>query len=310
MRKSISQNRGIVLIAVYFLIATFLILGGVFFRRVFTEKEAARTQIDIDSCRYLAGAGLNHGIVWLKANLPEYSGSDKFELVYNSGKISLGKGSYIVRAYADKDNQYQYLAVSTGYIDTGPKTHAMRKTLIAEVQAEPEEEFPFQYAIETSGELIIHGNPEINGEVNKGATLDFLSLFGCEKEKMKSDGDTHLYTDTLYEPIDGITWVDVTPETELMVTGNLAGSGILIINGDVHFGGTIDFDGIIYVIGALELAGTPTINGTILAESGTDIDTTVSGSAVTITYNKDKIFEALEDLLGFKFIKVVSWRES
>ncbi len=50
------------------------------------------------------------------------------------------------------------------------------------------------------------------------------------------------------------------------LTGNVTGSGILIITGDLDIHGTITFNGLVYVLGSLTVTGTATINGAIMVK--------------------------------------------
>ncbi|OGX18540.1 MAG: hypothetical protein A3K83_07620 [Omnitrophica WOR_2 bacterium RBG_13_44_8b] len=108
-------------------------------------------------------------------------------------------------------------------------------------------------------------------------------------------------------PVDGITWVDLSPGEELRISSDTwSGSGLLVVGGDAQItGGT--FNGILYVIGKLRMSGNPVINGSVLAESQAEIDTTLTGN-VTISYDSGAITSALGPL-GFVAPVIVSWEE-
>ena len=168
----------------------------------------------------------------------------------------------------------------------------------------------FPYSIDTTTELEIKGNAvTINGTYREeDNTINFTNMFGISKTTMKA-GATHLYTNSNFNsPVDGITWVDVASGSTLDISGNLNGSGILVVNGNAKFSGTVVFDGIIYVIGTLTMTGNVTTNGTVIAESSAEADTTLRGS-VEVSYNLSQIEDALTNV-QFLSKQIVSWKES
>jgi len=147
-----------------------------------------------------------------------------------------------------------------------------------------------------------------NDSSKEHSTLDFSDLFGVTKAQMQA-GAAHSYTAGSFgAPVDGITWVDVPSGDTLNVSGNLTGSGVLVINGNAHFSGTVVFDGIIYVIGTLTMTGNVITSGSVLAESSTTVDTTITGN-VTINYDIGKITAALVGVASLNK-QVVSWKSN
>ncbi len=198
-----------------------------------------------------------------------------------------------------------YTIISTGTVTHPYGTQVSRK-VTATVKTGAKDASKFKYGIETTGALKTSGGIDIvpADSWKQNSTLDFSDLFGVTKAQMQA-GATHSYTDSNFgAPIDGITWV----EAPLGFTiGNLPySSGVLVINGDVHFSGNLVFDGIIYVIGKLTMTGTITANGGVLAESGAEL-TKLSGN-VTINYDVDKITAALDPVASLTK-QIVSWRE-
>jgi hypothetical protein len=169
----------------------------------------------------------------------------------------------------------------------------------------------FQHAIRTTVELRIQGSVDINGPYEDYAAFSFPDLFDNSQEDVE-DAATHVYTDPANNvtPIDGITWVNLSPGEELRITSKTwIGSGLLVVAGDCQItGGT--FDGIIYVMGKLRMSGNPVINGSILSESDTEVveDTTVTGN-VTINYDAAAIADALAFLDFIAPVESVAWRE-
>lgn len=288
--KSLKDKRGIILVACYCLVAVLFILGGAFLFRSITENKFAEIEKTYIQAFYLAEAGVADAIEKLPSSL--VTGTLKAGYTYSATITPLPLSP-----------QY-YQIVSIGSVSVGAGSIDRSITVIVELDNE------FSYAIETEGDLDIRGNVDINppGSQNENVVLDFEELFGISKEAMKAKA-THLYDENTFgAPVDGITWVEVTSGGELVTAGNLQGSGILVVEGDMHISGTEEFDGIIYVIGQLTITGTPTINGTILAESGADIDTTIRGR-VTINFDIDEITDALSGQ-GFLPTEVISWHEA
>jgi hypothetical protein len=183
----------------------------------------------------------------------------------------------------------------------------LESNLLVTVQTEPPNATNFQHAIESNGDIVTRGSVDINGTENPYAELNFSSFFTATQDQIKESAD-YLYDENNFaEPVEGITWVDVTPGEELTTAGNLQGTGILIVNGDCHMSGTESFDGIIYVIGGLTITGNVNIDGSVLSGSETNIDTELKGN-VTINYDQTAIGSALSGL-GYASKAIVSWQQ-
>ncbi len=284
------NKKGFALVVSLLTVLALSILLAGFFLKSINEKHLAERYANSIKAFWLAEAGIAEGI----NNLP--------------GNVSncLQDGyCYSVLVVKLSDEYYQINSIGTVSLASGEKAE---KELQVIVKVNRPDSSNFSHAIETTGELQTRGRAyTINGTINEEAALNFADLFECSKEEMESAA-TYLYDDVLPEPINGITWVNTTDGNELTVAGNIQGSGILVIAGDVHFSGTIDIDGIVYVIGKLRMSGTPTINGAILAESQAEVDTRIVGH-VTINYNPDTISSALISLQGMSS-EVVSWQEA
>jgi len=269
-------------------LALSILLAGFFLKSINEKGLAERHAYNIKAF-WLAEAGIAESV----NNLP------------NNVSNCLQDGHCYATVVLELSGEY-YQINSVGTVSL-PSGGQVEKELEVVVKVNRPDASNFPDAIQTTGELITKGRAyTINGTINEQAALNFADLFECSKEEMELWA-THYYSDQLLEPIDGITWVDTTDGNELTVAGNLQGSGILVIFGDVHFSGTLDINGIVYVIGKLRMSGTPTINGTILAESQADIDTTIVGH-VTINHNTEIISNALIFLQGVSS-EIVSWKE-
>ncbi len=175
------------------------------------------------------------------------------------------------------------------------------------VQTEPPDLSNFQHAIESNGDIIEKGNVTINGTKNPYAELNFSSLFTATKDEIKNNADYVYNENNFGEPIEGITWVEVSAGEELKTAGNLQREGIVVVDGDCHISGTEDYDGIIYVIGGLTITGTVDINGAVFSESETNIDTELKGDP-TLTHDEDVISDALSNL-NYLNKEVIAWQK-
>ena len=149
---------------------------------------------------------------------------------------------------------------------------------------------------------VVHGtrDPEYYKEDSNFAFADLFCFSTTEIRALST-----VYNDTWPEGnITGINWV-IAPHSHF--TGNIVGSGILIIEGDLKVTGTIDFDGVVYVIGDLDLAGTSYVGGSVLAESSATVTTGLAGTC-DIEHNITKVEDAL-DLIKYRSPQIVSWKE-
>ncbi|MCM8796722.1 MAG: hypothetical protein NC923_02410 [Candidatus Omnitrophica bacterium] len=282
-------------VLVFSLIFTLVIasLVAAFYFKATSENQMARRFLNSTKALWLAEAGIS-----------QVKGSPG--LSSKNGNLGNANESYnaVVALIVDP----YYSITSTGTVVTA-NGKSVSRTVKATVQTGSVDSTKFPYAIQTTTDLEIKGSASItpSNSWQEYATLNFNDLFGISKDTMKANA-THYYTDSTFGiPVDGITWVDVASGTTMNVTGNLTGSGILIINGNVKFAGTITFDGIIYVIGTLTMTGNSTINGAVLAESSTTVDTTLSGNA-DINYNTTDISNALTNV-QFLTKNIVAWQE-
>ncbi|MFH1856303.1 MAG: hypothetical protein ABH836_03610 [Candidatus Omnitrophota bacterium] len=221
-------------------------------------------------------------------------------------KKLLGNGNYKTSTMSVLDFNNRWTTVSSGEVgDVDKKIQVAWKQLGSAIN----------YAILTEGVLDIKGNASIDTDEDgtpneegedylENVTLSFQDTFGISKAEMKSRATIN-YTDPANNqvPVSGITWVDFDSGTEFEITTTgWSGSGILVVDGDLKItSGT--FNGVIWVIGTLKISGNPTIKGALLVESGTEVDTTVTGTA-DITYAPNEI----NDLFSY-LRETLSWKE-
>jgi cytoskeletal protein CcmA (bactofilin family) len=306
MLKIFKSQKGIALILVYSLLVILIGILGVFFYTSIQSMQTAQRRVDFTRAFYAAESGIDKKLQDL-LDMSTLEG----ELVDTEGNIT---AIYKVDA-PEKLTGNKWRIASIGYSPadiSGPRS---------KVKIEVIAEKNFSYAIETEGDLEIRGQASRNidpDETNPySENIDFEALFGITKDEMKAMAKYVYDEDTFGEPVDTITWVDVSNGQELTIAGRLEGSGILVVSGDVHIAGTgrpphdVKFEGIIYIIGSLTITGNATIDGTVLVESGADTDTTISGN-VTIIYDPEAIESALEYLgLDSNLVKpkIISWYE-
>ena len=293
-----ANNRGVALVFSLLLSLILTSLLGALYLNVVSESQQANQHVNSTRAFWLAEAGIST----VKTN-PGLSGA--------SG--SLGGANYTYNVSSPTPvlgtNDY-WKVVSTGTVRLPrlPSDLIISRTISVIVETGMVDPSKFPHAIRTTADLVLKGAAHINGtSTQNDNTINFADMFGVSKSIMKA-GATHLYTDFNFgAPVNGITWVDVASGNTLTISGNLSGSGILVVNGNVHISGTVDFNGIIYVIGALTMTGTVETNGSVIAESSATADTLLKGT-VDINYDHDQIMAALGNVQLLNK-EIVAWRE-
>lgn len=287
------NKRGIALIFSLLVVVVLSILSVSFFFKTITENNLVKRYVNSTRAFWLAEAGIAEAIY----NMPNDT----------SGSIGSSNYTYSTDTFLLSGEYYQIDSTGSVQLPTGD---TLMRSVSVVVRTSPVDPNKFQHAIRTTVELDVRGNVDINGPTEEFANIIFSDLFDHTKEDVKSFASNY-YLDPPVDvtPVSGLTWVDLSAGQELRISSDTwQGSGILIVNGDAQItGGT--FNGILYIIGRLRMSGNPTINGTILAESDTEIveDTTVTGN-VTINYDFDAIANAL-NILQFIIPEITSWRE-
>lgn len=294
-----SGKRGIALIMSFFVILVITILGATFFSRVMNENKLVRRYVESARALWLAEAGVAQAMV----NLPSAD---------TSGILGGDNFHYDAHTAVQPSTNEYYTIDSTGTVDMGNLGQVQRRLKVA-VRVIPIDPTKFDKTIEATGILDVKSAAvyiEDPPGSESQATFIFSDLFQHSKEEVKSLA-THHYTDPANnpQPVDGITWVDLSQGNELMITisGGWHGSGILIVAGNAIInGGT--FDGIIYVIGTLTMQGNPVIHGTVLVENATSLDEDKLAGTPDLYYDPDIIGGAV-DPLKFSSQSIVSWEE-
>lgn len=288
------NKKGVVLILGVLVVVVLSTLLASFFYKTMNEHNMVRRHVNSIRAFWLAEAGIAEGIRQIPNNTSGWV--DDINHYYNVTTTHLN-GTY-------------YCINSTGSVALPPSGLIQRRVsaVVETNQAIPNK---FQYAIETTVDLITKGSVDINpnDSYKEFSTLNFADLFGFTKETIRSyaqDYFNHLYTGGIPDgaSVSGITWVE-SPGT---VAGNWHGDGILVFVGDTHISGSIVFDGIIYVIGKLTITGTVVTSGSVLAESSAEVEKTELKGNPTLNYDQAAIENALS-VLQFLSARIVSWRE-
>jgi len=300
------NKRGVALVFAFLVSMVLFILLGSFFLKSMNENNLVRRYINSTRAFWVSEAGVAAAI----KNLP------------NNGTGNLGNYSYQwTTAYRTTISSSDYYDITSTGIVAFPSGGDIRRTVNVVVKRGSVDPSAFQYGIQAANDLCFGGascnkNPNdfLDPDICDGhpcwkesdTTINFPNLFVGYTQSDVQAIATH-YTDTTFPgAVSGVTWVDVAAGNTLMVTGSETGSGVLIINGNVHFGGTYQFYGVIYVLGTLTARGTFDAYGSMVVASTSDVDS-INGTP-EFHYNWTYVESALQNLSN-SFSKIVSWRE-
>ncbi|MCX7927116.1 MAG: hypothetical protein N2606_03150 [Candidatus Omnitrophica bacterium] len=298
MNDIVRDNRGMVLVLSFFVILILAGLASSFYYKQINHMFLVRRYINSTRALWAAEAGIQ----------------DVRDNKLNGSSVSGTVGNANYTATINRiglTNYYQVVSQGTA----GNITRVVK----AVVSTRDVDSNKFKYGIESNVDIIFKGSSKVWGEnttpnpppaktrdpnyYKENSIFSFADLFGFSTTEIKSL--SNIYNQTFPSGnFSGINWV-IAPKTRF--TGNVYGSGILIIEGDCRIAGTINFDGVIYVMGELDMSGTSFVNGSILVESAANVDTTVSGTA-DIQHNYTKISQALDNI-RFRSPRIVSWEE-
>lgn len=139
MALNIKNERGIILIAAYLVIMVLLIFASIFASRSINEKNLATRQKNLAQAFYLAEAGLDRGLLWLRSCGSPPSGTAAFDPL--AGAQSLGQGTYSISIDPDDNNPGNYLKrykiISTGTVGD------ITQQLVNEVQTDSYARFAY-----------------------------------------------------------------------------------------------------------------------------------------------------------------------
>lgn len=302
-------KRGVALIITFMVIVVLTILGSAIISCTITERFLTQRYVESTKAFWLAEAGLNHALSELRSDYTVDSASCKWQ-------ANLGAGRYCVDL-SDEDANGRRTLIAHGYIPSTTPSRAERKiSVLVEGSggSNPSNPGLIEYSIDTTGELHIGGSAKTvpPASSHQGSNLDFDEVFGMSEDAVKAlavkaaaEGKGYVYTDppTNQEPVNGITWIELTGSNKFNISGQWSGSGLLIVNGngqnvalEITGSGDMTFTGMIWVIGKIKIAGKAEITGAIFAESSTGIESDVTGNS-TISFSIPAV-EGAFGLLG------------
>ncbi|MFA5356565.1 MAG: hypothetical protein WC301_04080 [Candidatus Omnitrophota bacterium] len=301
------NKRGIALITAFMVIVVLTILGAATFFQSISERLISQRYLESKRAFWLAEAGLSMGLAQLKVDFNNLNGI---------AATALGRGQYSVDPILVEGTNRRI--TSRGYIPSAAQPRAQRViTALAQgFGANPSNYGLINYAIETSGELRITGSVNLNpaGSSHEDSTLTFEQVFGMTEEEARALA-TRVYTDppSNQQPVNGVTWVDLTESNKYSISSNWTGSGLLIVNGNgsdiaLEISGDWIFSGMIWVKGKVKITGSPLITGAIFAESAIDVESFLSGDP-TLNFSSSDISDAFGLLTQVTGVRILSWRE-
>jgi len=171
------KKRGAILIITFMAIAVLVIISMGMFLRMLSESRAAERYRDATEAFYLAEAAIDTAVTKLHSN-SAYSGESDVSFG------DRGKYSLVVTSKPLPGGKTGWLAVGTGYIPPGtPPNARAQKRVEAFLQKKPAEDFPYDSAIVSSGDVLfqdpqvdvtgtdINGAP-VPGKVRYGSGID------------------------------------------------------------------------------------------------------------------------------------------
>jgi len=307
------NKRGLALILSYIVITVLIILGGVFSVRSISESGIAQRYAESTQAFWLAEAGVAQALTQLNdfSNLNSIASTSQYSvdtIVVEGSNRRVTAHGFVPSAAAPRvERRITVLAQNSG--GSNPSNPSL-----------------ITYAIETSGTLKIEGkNVDINpeGSSHAGSSLTFEQVFGMTLDQMKAiavsaqaSGTGHFYTDPdeNQQPVNGITWVELTGSNKYKISSEWSGSGLLIVNSNgndvaLDISSKWSFTGMIWVTGRFKITG-GTIDGAIFARSSIDAQSSLDGKP-TLNLNSTAVADAFRLLGtgGTGGVEVLSWQE-
>lgn len=299
------NKRGAALIFGLLVLLVLAALFSAFFLKTINENNLVRRYIGSLRAFWAAEAGIAEA----KRNLPNNV----------SGAMDLSRFQATTAFRTSIDSRNYYDIQSTGIVDFSPAA-TITRILDAVVRTGSVDVSRFPYAIDAANDLCFGGSqcnkaPEgfMDPDVCDGhacwqegdTSINFRDLFGYEQSDIQ--GMATRYTDSNFPGnVSGISWVDVAAGSTLSVAGNLTGTGLLIVNGNVRFEGDYTFRGIIYVLGTMTARGNFDAWGSVIVASTAGIDS-INGSP-EFHWSQVDVGDALSEL-SFLSAETVSWSE-
>lgn len=287
------NKRGVALVLAYMVTGVLIILSAGFISRSVSERNIVLRHVNSEKAFWLAEAGIARAI-------KDFPGSPLSGTLNYADSNTYAYNTTTVSDEASCTDCYRI--TSTGTV-TLPSGNVITRNVVSIVQ-EPQSG-AITNSITTTGDLTIGGSGYVEEPYESNASLSFSGVFGMTQAQLKAQAD-RVYTNppNNVTPVNGITWIDITPGSTLDITSSLwSGSGILVVNGNLKITGG-EFNGILWVSGTLNVAaGNPDIIGSVFVDCGASA-TTVLGNA-SIEFDADIVDGVLDDLSPI----VKSWYE-
>jgi len=161
--------------------------------------------------------------------------------------------------------------------------------------------------IDYGGSTEPHGSPIDNSDsTNTFYTLaQTLGITQEEVDDILAAADYHSANDG--NPLDGITFVD-GDAVDAEKFNNMAGSGLLYVNGKLEITGSFAWKGLVYTEGDLVIKGTAWILGAVVVKGDVDAEAVNFGAGTpTVLYSSEALNFYLKENL--KYVKI-GWKET
>ena len=103
----IKNRKGVIFVVAYLIIGVLLILSAIYFSSTVSEKSLIQREKSFLVAFYIAEAGLERGMCWLRSQASPPTGTSSFDPF--AGTQTLGDGSYAVTIDPDDSNPSNYL---------------------------------------------------------------------------------------------------------------------------------------------------------------------------------------------------------
>ena len=306
------NKRGVALILVFTVILVLSILATAIVAKSVSESRIAQSYAQSAQAFWLAEAGVAQALTQLK---------NDFNNLNSIAPTSLGQGQYSVDTIVVEGSNRRVITAH-GYIPSAANHRVERKITVLVQNLGGINPGLITYAIETSGILDITDKLSGRFTHHDNSGLTFEDVFGMTEDQVKAiavsaqaQGTGQIYTNppANQQPVNGITWVELTGDDKYSISSNWSGSGLLIVNSNgnnvaLDISGTWNFTGMIWVNGGIKISGTPNITGAVFARSSVGIESDLTGTP-TIDFNSLEVASAFGLLGQGGGIKVLSWQE-
>lgn len=159
-------------------------------------------------------------------------------------------------------------------------------------------------AIVSGGSITIKAKAVINGIVVQDSTFDFEGEFGLTEQEVIDEciaRGSYIETPSNNEPMpDSLTWMN----SDLKITSDWVGEGVLIVNGNLTSTAHIEFNGIMVVFGELSVGAHSDITGAVYVIGDASL-----GAHALISFDADVVRDAFDSFPVDISIIITEWNE-